>query len=604
MQPIADKVGFDGLKQLCGLITIRHRLLRRAKRIAGILQDIIQDCDDAELSKFDQVYRSFFGDALTFYVDLKSELEFIKQSDGSSAQLHGLNSHELENWKQHLAAVNATLIRVTTLLSRRYKAHQNVASAAKFAKQRSSNEAARRKQLNHTILMSDIILGNAETSAGPIYLNLDPTNICNFRCRTCFQSVTQNFEQGVISKRVIQTIYPAIETARQVRLFGGGEPTLSPFLAEICAIVSNTHTWTEILTNGSTLGKRELPLEQLSSIGISIDGATARTFETLRKGTQFDNLLERIRTFRNSSPDTHMYFNVTVNRANLDEIVAITQLAAEFKIQLINFTPMRAEYSHLEELDLRAEDIPVLRLQLEQARRIALLHGIAINSVINEEFLLKPQTKPRDKDQILTTLSAFETQAALSIPQVADLQKFFVVGSFELYPPAASMLAGHIALRNAAQVRAALTSPNQLPDDLCTLERLAADKVAQVQAISEESILLPYCMSPWVHLFVLATGALRGCCVLAEPQEMGDLTGDAPFVTAWNSPELVQLRKSTLNKAERFSQCEECNFEARYLILGELLEFLRGLNKDVSKLQFPHRFYPPPVMQAQLQLTQ
>ena len=84
--------------------------------------------------------------------------------------------------------------------------------------------------------------------------------------------------------------------------------------------------------------------------------------------------------------------------------------------------------------------------------------------------------------------------------------------------------------------------------------RPTAGNQGRIDALREP---LP-CWSAFTEGHVTADGKLSACCFDANANwTMGDLN-DTPFMTAWNSPQFVALRKAHLQRDVRGTPCEKC----------------------------------------------
>lgn len=455
------------------------------------------------------------------------------------------------------------------------------------------------RSLNMKILLSEIILQHAEVKALPLTYCIDPSSSCNYRCRTCFQSETQQYYQSMLSTQILSTLKPALPFAFDVKLFGIGEPTLSPQFPLFCEIIAQSKTRANLLTNGSTLGKRKIPYEALSALGISFDGAEKRTFEAIRVGAQFDTLLERIAEARKAAPDICIYLNATINRVNVDEIAGIARIAAELGANRVNYTKMIPYGRNMRERDLALtqEDIPLLTAQLIEAREICNEHGIVLDSsILTDDLPL--QREPRDKEKFLKEFESIEvvgSGAPYSFEQIIEMLEGKVIAP---YPDDEECLTPvKLGLQEASPDLP--TKPTfWITDVVQELEQRLRERVKLIKLMPENMVQLPYCSSPWVKMFIEAEGTLKPCCVY--PMHSGDIAQSTSFESAWNSPELVQLRKTTVGRAEIHSKCKECNFAERYLMIDLLLNFLEECGKDLTQIQVPEKYFPPEYIKKRL----
>jgi radical SAM protein with 4Fe4S-binding SPASM domain len=122
----------------------------------------------------------------------------------------------------------------------------------------------------------------------------------------------------------------------------GGEPLLREDLFELLESMRHEQLDVHLITNGMLLDAGLL--NRLASLDIkvmiSIDGATAATYEAIRCGAGFDKVLENAR--RCSERGILEAINFTVMRANYKEIPGIFETARSVgvnKINIIGFKP-------------------------------------------------------------------------------------------------------------------------------------------------------------------------------------------------------------------------------------------------------------------------
>ncbi len=104
-------------------------------------------------------------------------------------------------------------------------------------------------------------------------------------------------------------------------------------------------------TNGIALTEKkwnslpETVKSRVAYVGISIDGATAPTYEKLRLGGKFDSLIKNI-AFLSTMPDKKAFkiplnLNMIVQAQNYQEIVALVELGRSYCVDSIGFTYIR-----------------------------------------------------------------------------------------------------------------------------------------------------------------------------------------------------------------------------------------------------------------------
>jgi len=130
-----------------------------------------------------------------------------------------------------------------------------------------------------------ITLGRSSASLARVYV--EPTTLCNLRCRTCIRNVWDE-PPGLMSAATFGRIMDGVRdlVPRPTVFFGGfGEPFAHPDLLAMLAEAKATGCAVELITNGTRLGadtRRELVRIGLDRLWVSIDGATPESYADVR----------------------------------------------------------------------------------------------------------------------------------------------------------------------------------------------------------------------------------------------------------------------------------------------------------------------------------
>ena len=189
--------------------------------------------------------------------------------------------------------------------------------------------------------------------------------------------------------------------AQFVEIFALGEPSIAPSFDEISELISGYGCETHIITNGATLNTNKA-LANIKKIGISIDGDNEVTFESIRTGLKFNQVLNAVKIFRQDNPNVFMYFTATINRANIDEIPGIASLAKEYGMNAVCFHRMSTAVAALSPAVLKEEDIPFYRSRISEAEKI-----LAGSDVLLFDYALLD--KLRHEEKLLNKQDALET---------------------------------------------------------------------------------------------------------------------------------------------------------------------------------------------------
>ena len=174
----------------------------------------------------------------------------------------------------------------------------------------------------------------------PRSLYLETTNRCDSKCQTCirtFQTLEPPADLTLDRVRAIVEQFPALD---RVVLHGIGEPLLNPEIFEIVAYLKERVA--TVLFNSDAIGLTAARAARLIDSGldeyrVSMDAATRATYQRLRGVDRFERvktnlarLVDLERAARRPTPAVSLWF--TASRANLDELPAFVQLAADLGV--------------------------------------------------------------------------------------------------------------------------------------------------------------------------------------------------------------------------------------------------------------------------------
>lgn len=146
-------------------------------------------------------------------------------------------------------------------------------------------------------------------------------------------------------RHVAQEVFPITKI---LYLSGGGEPLMSRYFPDVLEIVRSYRIpKVEFFTNGMLLdkGNAELIIKAgISTLLISIDGATARSYEAIRVGGKFEKVIGNIRCLNElknkmGSKTPRIILKMVLMKSNVRELPDFVDLA--YKLQALG-----VEYSH------------------------------------------------------------------------------------------------------------------------------------------------------------------------------------------------------------------------------------------------------------------
>jgi MoaA/NifB/PqqE/SkfB family radical SAM enzyme len=217
------------------------------------------------------------------------------------------------------------------------------------------------------------------------------TSRCNLRCPICTKNVfCSEWIDGDMDMGTYRAIGRAFPYLKQVYIDAWGEPLLHPDFWEMASIAREGGCSVGTTTNG-TLINREVArrlADGLDVVGISMDGATAGTYESIRRGAKFDEVVEGVRELIAAKKELRAdgYPLVSLlflkNRRNIHELPGVVDLAAELgadEVIASNLTYVaKPEHEVLRVYSLQGAAPEYLAI-LDQARKRAKHRGLGLH---------------------------------------------------------------------------------------------------------------------------------------------------------------------------------------------------------------------------------
>lgn len=184
----------------------------------------------------------------------------------------------------------------------------------------------------------------------PYAIYLDPTNICPLECPLCPTGLRkQGRSIGVMEFSLAKKIIDGLKDYLFfIRLYNWGEPFLNKDIFKIIDYAHKNRIGTVISTNFNVINDEILeniinsPLDYLI---ISIDGTSQETYEKYQRGGSFEKaafslkkLVELRKIKKNKSLKVEWLF--VVNQFNQNEVKKAEQLALEWGVDILHFSPV------------------------------------------------------------------------------------------------------------------------------------------------------------------------------------------------------------------------------------------------------------------------
>lgn len=187
----------------------------------------------------------------------------------------------------------------------------------------------------------------------PAELQVEVTSACNLRCAMCLVSYRPpvNRITGAMAPELYGSLVDSLPDLRRLTLQGLGEPLLSPHLLGMIHYAKARGIEVGFNSNATLLSRRvadELVAAGLDWLHVSLDGASAPTFEGIRAGADFDRVVDNLaglvsarRAAGSATPWVRAVF--VAMRRNVAELPDLVRLLAgigvdELRVQNLSHT--------------------------------------------------------------------------------------------------------------------------------------------------------------------------------------------------------------------------------------------------------------------------
>jgi radical SAM protein with 4Fe4S-binding SPASM domain len=167
----------------------------------------------------------------------------------------------------------------------------------------------------------------------PVSLDMEPTGRCNFRCKFCQVPTMQNPAPDLTLEK-FRDIIAQFPHVLRVKVQGMGEPLMNRELFDIISYLKRRNIYTYFTTNASLLTEASSQRaigSGVDEIYVSLDGASADTFESIRAGGSFGQVtanIRRLASMRSGKLPLIKAWTVCT-RTNQGELPDIVRLAGE-----------------------------------------------------------------------------------------------------------------------------------------------------------------------------------------------------------------------------------------------------------------------------------
>ena len=372
----------------------------------------------------------------------------------------------------------------------------------------------------------------------PTWVGAIHTSLCNLRCTYCNQAYGKVPERRMSDEVYAKTVSELYPVAERVQFSTAGEPMMTPHLDQRLIDVERMGARLEVISNATLFGNddRVARIARITAdLTVSMDGATKNTFEELRAGADFEQVVSNVRRYHRArqalAPEQRgeLSFRFIVMKQNLEEMSLFVDLISEFE-------PQRLHIVHLVlfEEEMRGSELGPLthlhgRFNELRAEVLEKCARLGIDTDLPPAFGVEPGA-----EDAVPVASAAESASAAQVPQ----------GSVEA-PPTQPVEAPAPSASPASAPAGGGTTRSEMP-------RMAEPSESVEPVEVQQGIP---CWWPWQRVLVGPSGEVVPCCM--PNIFMTGHAGDSSFFDQWNSLAQRELRWR-VNSTNPHDICASC----------------------------------------------
>jgi radical SAM protein with 4Fe4S-binding SPASM domain len=154
-----------------------------------------------------------------------------------------------------------------------------------------------KSSLNLCLSYFTLVCEPSRVGTTPIYLQVEPTTRCNLRCTMCYGKYGRRVcdDLSLDNFKEIVSQFPHVI---KIHLQGIGEPFLNKDVFKMIRYAKSKGIQMDLATNTTLIDKdlaREIIAAGLDYIELSIDSPVAATYEAIRVGAAFENVVRNVK---------------------------------------------------------------------------------------------------------------------------------------------------------------------------------------------------------------------------------------------------------------------------------------------------------------------
>lgn len=225
--------------------------------------------------------------------------------------------------------------------------------------------------------IADWLQGVRKELPAPLEVSFDPIHSCNLMCQHCNAHRYLNDEFRMSDEHIMNLVQYIGEWGVKAACFGGGgEPSLHTMLGDAIELAWSYGMDNSLVTNGTLLTGNliDIVTRCCRYVGVSIDSATAETFQIGRKMNLFSRAIDNVGKLAQAAKGTRcdVAFKFLIFSYNQKEIFEACKLAKSLGVKDFHVRPADFRHQGMGELKRHQNeyDVDFINAEFEKCHSI------------------------------------------------------------------------------------------------------------------------------------------------------------------------------------------------------------------------------------------
>lgn len=193
--------------------------------------------------------------------------------------------------------------------------------------------------LNLCLTISTLKIEPSYVYSQPFRLYLEPSTRCNLGCQMCYFPTSERPKQDLSFNNFLEILdhFPYLQ---DLQLQGIGEPLLNPDIFRMIKYAKTRRIRVGSFTNVTLINpdiSEKIASSGLDWLNLSLDGANSNTYEIIRRGARFEEVIKNIKNLMEIKRRKNVQISIwfTAMKTNVLELPAIIELAKRLGIKKV-----------------------------------------------------------------------------------------------------------------------------------------------------------------------------------------------------------------------------------------------------------------------------